>query len=88
MSEPISTIENYHVAFKKVALKVSSLLNASYSSKSDMGDIMDHCIIEFLEETNFTDFSEVYLEISNIKIQNIRWDNRKDKKNANNLLRI
>ena len=88
MSEPISTIENYHVAFKKVAFKVSSLLNASYSPKSDMGDIMDHCIIEFLEETNFTDFSEVYLEISNIKIQNIRWDNRKDKKNANNLLRI
>lgn len=45
-----------------------------------MGNIMDDCIIEFLQETNFTDFSEVYLEISNIKIQNIRWDNRKDKK--------
>ena len=80
MSEPITTIENYHVAFKKVAFKVSSLLNSSYWSKSDMGNIMDDCIIEFLQETNFTDFSEVYLEISNIKIQNIRWDNRKDKK--------
>ena len=41
---------------------------------------MDDCIVESLEETSFTDFSEVFLEISNTKIKNIGWDNRKDQK--------
>ena len=80
MSKPISAVENYHVAFKKM-LRVSSLLYSLYSSESDIENIMDDCIVEFLEETVFTDFAEVFLEISNTKIKNIRWDNRKDKKN-------
>ena len=79
MSKPISTIENYHVEFKKL-LHVSSLLNSSYSSESDTENIIDDCVVEFLEETNFNDFAEVFLEISNTKIKNIRWDNRKNQK--------
>ena len=56
-------------------LHVSSLLNSSYLSESDIENIMDDCVIEFLEETNFNDFAEVFLEISNMKFKNIRWDN-------------
>ena len=79
MSKPISTIENYRVEFKKL-LHVSSLLNSSYSSESDTENIMVNCVVEFLEETNFNNFAEVFLEISNTKIKNIRWDNRKNQK--------
>ena len=79
MSKPISTIENYHVAFKKM-LHATSLLNSSYPSESDIENIMDNCVVEFLEETNFNNFAEVFLEIPNTKIKNIRWDNRKDQK--------
>ena len=61
-------------------LHVSSLLNSPYSSESDIENIMDDCLVEFLVETNFNDFAEVFLEISNMKIKNIRWDNRKDQK--------
>ena len=56
-------------------LHVSSLLNSSYLSESDIENIMDDCVIEFLEEPNFNDFAEVFLEISNMKFKNIRWDN-------------
>ena len=52
--------------------QVSSLLNLSYSSESDIENIMDDCVVEFLEETHFNDFAEVSLEISNMKIKNIR----------------
>ena len=61
-------------------LHVSSLLNSSYSSESDIENIMDDCLVKFLVETNFNDFAEVFLEISKMKIKNIRWDNRKDQK--------
>ena len=78
MSKPISAIENYHIAFKKM-LRVSSLLYSLHSSESDIENIIDDCIVEFLEETAFNDFAEVFLEISNTKIKNIRWDNGKIK---------
>ena len=53
------------------------MLNSSYSSESDIENITDDCVAEFLEETNFNDFAEIFLEISNKKIKNIRWDNKK-----------
>ena len=75
ISKPISRIKNYNVAFKK-KLHVSNLLNSSYSSESNTKNITG--VVKFLEETNFNDFAEVFLEISNTKIKKIRWDNRKD----------
>ena len=45
---------------------------------------MDDCVTEFLEETNFNDFAEILLEISNKKIKNMRWDKKKDQ----NILQI
>ena len=59
-------------------LHVSNLLNLLYSSESDIENITGDCVAEVLEETNFNDFAEVFLEISNTKIKKIRWDNRKD----------
>ena len=53
-------------------LHVSSLLNISYSSESDIENLMDDCVVGFLEEIHFNDFAEVSLEISNMKIKNIR----------------
>ena len=67
--KPISTIENYHVAFKKM-LHVSSLLKSSYSSESDIESIMNDCIVEFLEGTNFNDFPEFLL---NFKYENQKY---------------
>ena len=75
ISKPISRIKNYNVAFKK-KLHVSNLLNSSYSSESNTKNITG--VVKFLEETNFNDFAEVFLEISNTKIKKIRQDNRKD----------
>ena len=46
MSKLISTMENYHAAFKKI-LHVSSLLNSSYSSESDIENIMDDLSLNF-----------------------------------------
>ena len=46
MSKLISTMENYHATFKKI-LHVSSLLNSSYSSESDIENIMDDLSLNF-----------------------------------------
>ena len=60
------------------------MLNSSYSSESDIENITNDCVAEFFEETNFNDFAEIFLEISNKKIKNMRWDKKKDQ----NILQI
>ena len=51
-------------------LHVSSLLKSSYSSESDIENIMNDCVVEFLEETNFNDFPEFFL---NFKYENQKY---------------
>ena len=66
MSKPISTIENYHVAFKKM-LHATSQLNSSYPSESDIENIMDNCVVEFLEETNSMTLLKLFLKFQTRK---------------------
>ena len=78
-SIPISTIEKFHESFRKV-LQVISLLQTNYSSESDLEDISDDCIAEFVEDKSFESFSELFLKIENTKVKNTGWENRREVK--------
>ena len=59
-------------------LQIVVLLSTNYSNKSDIEDISDDCITEFINEMNFESISDLFLEIENIEVKNIGWENRKD----------
>ena len=59
-------------------LQIVVLLSINYSNKSDIEDISDDCITEFINEMNFESISDLFLEIENTEVKNIGWENRKD----------
>ena len=78
MSKSIQTLKNYHPAFRKI-LQIVALLNNNYLSKTDIEDISDDCVVEFLEEIGFDNFSDLYLKIENTQINKLKWeDNQQD----------
>ena len=59
-------------------LRIVVLLNDNYSKDTEMGDISDDYIAEFIDEYEFESFEDVYLNIENTKCKNVKWENRKD----------
>ena len=59
-------------------LRIVVLLNDNYSKDTEMGDISDDYIAEFIDEYEFESFQDVYLNIENTKCKNVKWENRKD----------
>ena len=60
-------------------LRIVDLLNTNYLKESDVEDISDDCMGEFVHEI-FDSFEEVFSEIENMEIRNMKWENRKDLK--------
>ena len=54
------------------------MLNTNYSKKSDVEDISDDCVIEFINKYGFENFEDLFLEIENTQVQNAKWEDRKD----------
>ena len=67
LSKSIQTHEKYYEAFRRM-LQIVVLLNTNYSNESDIEDISDDCIIEFVNEMNFDSFTNLYLEIENTQV--------------------
>ena len=61
-------------------LRIVVLLNTNYLKESDVEDISDNCMIEFINEINIDSFEEIFLEIENTEIRNMKWEKRKDQK--------
>ena len=59
-------------------LQIIVLLKISYSNESDIEDILDDCITEFINEMSIESFSDLILAIENIEVKNIAWENGKD----------
>ena len=59
-------------------LQIIGLLNISYSNESDIENILDNCITEFINEMSIESFSDLILAIENIEVKKIAWENRKD----------
>ena len=59
-------------------LRIVVLLNTNYLKESDVEDISDNCMIEFINEINIDSFEEIFLEIKNTEIRNMKWEKRKD----------
>ena len=59
-------------------LRIVVLLNANYSKESDVEDISDNSIIEFINEYGFENFEDLFLEIENTQVKNAKWEDRKD----------
>ena len=79
MSKSIHTLEDYHLAFRKM-LQIVALLNTDYSRESNIEDVSDGCVAEFVEEMNFDNFYDLYVEIENTQIKNLKWEDRRDAK--------
>ena len=58
--------------------RIVVLLNTNYSKKSDVENISDDCVIEFINEYGFENFEDLFLEIENTQVQNAKWEDRKD----------
>ena len=78
LSKSIQTNEKYYEAFRRM-LQIVVLLNTNYSNESDIEDISDDCIIEFVNEMNFDSFTNLYLEIENTQV-NLKWEDRRETK--------
>ena len=59
-------------------LRIVVLLNTNYSKETDVEDISDFCIIEFINEYEFENFENLFLEIKNTQVKNAKWEDRKD----------
>ena len=77
LSKNIETHEKYDASFKKM-LVIVVLLNTNYSKESDVEDICDHCITEFIHEYGFENFEDLFLEIENTQVKSFKWEDRKD----------
>ena len=58
-------------------LRIVVFLNTNYSRESDVEDISDDCIIEFINEYGFENFEDLFLEIENTQVKNTNWEDRK-----------
>ena len=76
----ISSLENYFKNFTKF-IQVALLSENSYYPQSDAQFISDSCVDEFLKDNEISDFQDLYVEISNIRIKNVNIS----KKTKNNL---
>ena len=47
------------------------LLNTRYSNESDIEDISDDCIADFIDEDNFESFEEFCIEIASTEIKKL-----------------
>ena len=70
MSKSIQTLEKYYETYRNM-FQIVSLLNANYSKDSDIEDISDDCVAEFVSEMNFDSFADLYLEVENTEIKNM-----------------
>ena len=61
-SKAIATLEKYHESFRKMS-QIFVLLNTSYTSESNIEDIWDDCVAEFVNEKK-----DLFLEINNTGI--------------------
>ena len=66
-----------NASFKNM-LRIVILFNTNCSKESDVEDISDDCIIEFINEYSFKSFEYLFLEIENIHVKNAKWEDRKD----------
>ena len=64
LSKNIETLEKYDGSFKKM-LRIVVLLNDNYSKDTEVGDISDDCIAEFVDKYEFESFEDLYLDIEN-----------------------
>ena len=58
-------------------LRIAVLLNDNYSKDTEVGDISDDCIAEFIDEYEFESFEDLYLDIENTQVRNAKLENRK-----------
>lgn len=62
----MKTFEKYHQGFRSV-LQIVLLLNSRYSIQSNIEDISDEFIVQFVEENCFENFEELFSEIDEDK---------------------
>ena len=71
--------KKYHKVFWRM-LQIAILLNSNYSNGSDIEDISEDCVIEVVNEMNFDSFANLYLEIENTSVKNLKWEDRRETK--------
>ena len=53
----------------KKILRTVILLKTDYSRESDVEDISNDCMIEFINEYGFENFEDLFLEIENTQVK-------------------
>ena len=75
LSKLIHAKKKYHEVFRKM---LQIVVNTNYSSESDIGNTYDDCMVQFVNEMNFDSFINLYLEIENTQLKNIKWEDRRE----------
>ena len=70
--DEIKTLENYFESFK-LFLQIVLLLHNTYSVETEIEDISDDCIANFVEENEIDSFQDLYLEVANTRIKNVNF---------------
>ena len=69
-SKNLKSFETYFESFK-LLLRILALLDNVYTNDSDIEDISHECLVQFLSENDIEIFEELFLEVSNTKIENV-----------------
>ena len=70
-SKNMDTIGVYFAAFEKF-LKIVALLENQYTSNSNIEDVSEECLIDFFRENQIYCFLELFLDISECDVKNVR----------------
>lgn len=71
ISKSIQTIGKHHETYRNM-LWIVTLLHANYSTDSDIEDISDDWVAEFVHEMNFLSLADLCLKDENKEIKNLK----------------
>ena len=73
--EEIKTLENYFEN-SKMFIQIVLLLDNTYPEESDIEDISDECIVNFVDENEIESFQHLNLKILNTEIKHVNFSRK------------
>ena len=83
----MAALDSYFESLK-LFLQVLTLLDSSYSSESDIEEISDDCIVNFVEENAIESFPDLYLDVANAQVKMCLPSKRQGRSSSSALLTI
>ena len=68
---PVKKLRHWKIILKIPKYSFQKLLDNTYPEESDIEDISDECIVNFVDENEIESFQHLYLKILNTEIKHV-----------------